>query len=301
MKGQARGGRPDEEPRRACRAAARRGQVDNDGAKSSRLGVALYDPSAGEEPERPPAKGWPITRSFLKDTDRDVVPTDDFFDVGFHIYYRIDGERLVVDALEAFEPADLTLDGFPLFKKPYAVVRDFLRGLKQVGYSHDIRIGAWMSRDCVCSDEYRHAHTPHSGRNCARVHRRCSETPESRRHHDKSAVSPCRLERPEVRLKTLLRCPRPMQAREGRARHPSIDLARVDRDAEPGWRAKSAGKTGARKTSATSGGHVPAGRAAGGFSRARLASRSDGSCRASAIDDRVGRSALARLDVAPRE
>ena len=80
-------------------------------------------------PLRTVGTGWAITRSFLKDARRDVLPTDDFFDVGFHIYYRIHGERMVVDAVEAFPPAAPTLDGFPLFGKPYSVVRDFMRML----------------------------------------------------------------------------------------------------------------------------------------------------------------------------
>jgi hypothetical protein len=95
-----------------------------------RLGMTIRNARAAlAEPLRAKGKGWPITRSFLKDHRRDVLPTDDFFDVGLHIYYRILADQMIVDAVEAFPPASPTLDGFPLFGKPHAVVRDFLRTL----------------------------------------------------------------------------------------------------------------------------------------------------------------------------
>lgn len=81
------------------------------------------------EPLRALGKGWALTQSFLKDPRRDDLPTDDFSDVGLHLYYRIDGHRLVVDAVEIFPPANPTLDGFPLLGQRYAAVRDFLRRL----------------------------------------------------------------------------------------------------------------------------------------------------------------------------
>ncbi len=95
-----------------------------------RFGMSVRNARAAlAEPLRAVGKGWAHTHSFLKDSRRDGVPTDDFFDVGLHIYYRVHGQRLVVDALEAFPPAKLTLDGFPLFEKPLGVVREFLRRL----------------------------------------------------------------------------------------------------------------------------------------------------------------------------
>jgi hypothetical protein len=93
-----------------------------------RLGMSVRNARAAlAEPLRALGKGWAIAQSFLKDSGQDCLPTDDFFDVGFHIYYRIEGARLVVDAVEVFPPANPTLDGFPLLTKSYGVARDFLR------------------------------------------------------------------------------------------------------------------------------------------------------------------------------
>lgn len=95
-----------------------------------RFGMTVRDARAAlAEPLRAKGQGWAVARSFLKDHRRDVLPTDDFFDVGFHIYYRISAERMIVDAVEVFPPASPTLDGFPLFARPYPAVRDFLRTL----------------------------------------------------------------------------------------------------------------------------------------------------------------------------
>jgi hypothetical protein len=95
-----------------------------------RFGMSVRDARAAlAEPLGAIGKGWALARSFLKDPRRDVLPTDDFFDVGFHIYYCIRGERMVVDAVEAFDPAPVTLDGFPLFSRPYGAIRELLRSL----------------------------------------------------------------------------------------------------------------------------------------------------------------------------
>jgi hypothetical protein len=91
-------------------------------------------------------KGWALARSFLKDPRRDGLPTDDFFEVGLHVYYRMHDQEMVVDAVEVFPPAAPTLDGFPLFAKPYWCVRDFMRTLDPgiellVGGAKSLKLG----------------------------------------------------------------------------------------------------------------------------------------------------------------
>jgi hypothetical protein len=70
--------------------------------------------------------GWAKMVSFLKDARRDGVPVDAIHELGLHLHYRVRAERVVLEAVELFPPAEPEIHGLSLFAAPYSRVRDQL-------------------------------------------------------------------------------------------------------------------------------------------------------------------------------
>jgi hypothetical protein len=72
-------------------------------------------------------RGWAgRVATFLKSPERDGLPVDDFSDLGMHIYYRVDGGRVVCDGVELFSPARPTYAELDVLVTPFAEVRSWL-------------------------------------------------------------------------------------------------------------------------------------------------------------------------------
>jgi hypothetical protein len=92
------------------------------------FGASIRDTrQALAEPLRALGRGWGVkVETFFKDARRDGLPVDDFFSLGLHIYYRVDGGRVVCYGVELSAPARPTYDELDLLVAPFAEVRSSL-------------------------------------------------------------------------------------------------------------------------------------------------------------------------------
>jgi hypothetical protein len=79
------------------------------------------------EPLRARGQGWAAgIATFFKDARRDDIPVDDYSIIGLHIYYRVDGGRVVCDGVELFSPARPLYEDLDPLSVPFATVRSWL-------------------------------------------------------------------------------------------------------------------------------------------------------------------------------